>query len=93
VTDGAPGAKIPNVSDRATRYGMIVLDGEPFILRAKGEPIVFRSPEETMQYAQMHGVQRWMIYGDRDGWWPIYTQEGPINAPPPPKERVDISLH
>jgi len=55
--------------------------------------IVFRSPEETLEYARIHGIQRWMVYGDREGWWPIYTQAGPVNPPPPPKERVDISLH
>lgn len=81
------------MSDRATRYGMILLDGGPSILRARGEPIVFRSPEETVEYARLHGIQRWMVYGDREGWWPIYTQAGPVNPPPPPKERVDISLH
>ena len=81
------------VSDRATRYGMIILDEEPTILRAKGEPMVFRSADETLEYARIHGIQRWMVYGDRDGWWPLYTQEGPVSAPPPPKERVDISLH
>jgi hypothetical protein len=83
----------PAMSDRATRYGMILLDGGPSILRSRGEPIVFRSPEETVEYARIHGIQRWMVYGDREGWWPIYTQAGPINPPPPPKERVDISLH
>ena len=35
-----------------------------------------------------------MIYGGNlDGWWPLYTQDGPVNPPPPPKERVDISLN
>lgn len=81
------------MSDRATRYGMILLDGDPEILRVRGEPVVFRSPEETLEYARLHNVQRWMVFGDRDGWWPLYTQDGPISAPPPPKERVDISLH
>ncbi|MBV8714909.1 MAG: hypothetical protein JO020_26435 [Chloroflexi bacterium] len=81
------------MSDRATRYGMILLDGGPSILRSRGEPIVFRSPEETLEYARIHGIQRWMVYGDREGWWPMYTQSGPVNPPPPPKERVDISLH
>src|SRR5262245_56819403 len=82
-----------SVSDRATLYGMILLDDGPTILRSRGEPIVFRSPEETVEYARIHGINRWMVYGDREGWWPIYTQDGPINPPPPPKERVDISLH
>ena len=35
---------------------------------------------------------RWMVYGDPEGWWPLYTQDGPINPPPPAKQRVDISL-
>lgn len=82
------------MSDRATRYGMILMDEDPpTILRVRGEPVIFRSTEETLEFAQLHGIQRWMIYGDRDGWWPIYTQDGPVSAPPPPKERVDISLH
>lgn len=72
---------------------MILLDGQPTILRSRGEPIVFRSPEETVEYACIHDIQKWMVYGDREGWWPMYTQSGPINPPPPPKERVDISLH
>jgi hypothetical protein len=72
---------------------MILLDGGPSILRARGDPIVFRSLEETLEYARMHGIQHWMVYGDRDGWWPIYTQDGPLNPAPPAKERVDISLH
>ncbi len=84
---------IRRVSDRAPRYGMILLDAEPTILRAKGEPVVFRSPEETLEFAQLHGITRWMVFGDRDGWWPLYTQDGPVSPPPPPKERVDISLH
>jgi hypothetical protein len=75
------------------RYGMIVLDAEPTILRARGLPVVFRSMDETVEYAVLHGVQRWMVFGDPEGWWPIYTQAGPVNPPPPPKERVDISLH
>jgi len=37
---------------------MILLDGGPSILRARGEPIVFRSPEETVEYARLHGIQR-----------------------------------
>ena len=73
------------VSDRATRYGMILLDTEPTILRSRGEPIVFRSPEETLEYARIHGIQRWMVYGDREGWWPIYTQAGPVRAPRQPR--------
>lgn len=81
------------VSDRAPRYGMILMDGAPCILRVRGEPVVFRSPEETVEYATLHGIQQWMVYGDREGWWPLYRQSGPVHAAPPPKERVDISLH
>jgi hypothetical protein len=72
---------------------MIVLDAEPAILRARGLPVVFRTMDETVEYALLHGVQRWMVFGDPDGWWPIYTQAGPVSPPPLPKERVDISLH
>ncbi len=72
---------------------MIVLDDGLSILRARGAPIVFRSPEEILEYARLHDIQRWMVYGDREGWWPIYTQDGPLNPPPPARQRVDISLH
>jgi hypothetical protein len=81
------------MSDRAVRYGMILLDTAPAILRVGGQPMIFRSADETLEYARRHGVARWMVYGDPEGWWPIYTQDGPINPPPAPKERVDISLH
>ena len=60
---------------------MILLDGGSSILRARGEPIVFRSPEETLEYARIHDIQRWMVYGDREGWWPIYTQSGALTVP------------
>ena len=71
---------------------MILLDLGPTILRSRGEPIVFRSPEETVEYARIHDIKRWMVYGDREGWWPIYTQAGPVSPPPEPKMRVDIHL-
>jgi hypothetical protein len=82
-----------DVSDRPVRYGMIALDAAPIIVRSRGAPIIFQSPEETIEYAQLHDVQRWMVYGDPEGWWPLYTQAGPVNPPPEPKARVDISLH
>ena len=72
---------------------MILLDTAPAILRVRGQPMIFHSTDETLEYARLHGVGRWMVYGDPEGWWPIYTQDGPVNPPPPPKERVDISLH
>ena len=81
------------MSDHPVRYGMIVLDAAPTIVRVRGTPIIFHSPEETVEYAQLHDVQRWMVYGDPEGWWPLYTQDGPVNPPPEPKARVDISLH
>jgi len=59
----------------------------------RGAPVIFRSMDETVEYARMHDVQRWMVFGDPEGWWPLYTQDGPVNPPPPAKERVDISLH
>ncbi len=49
------------------RYGMIVLDAAPTIARVRGTPIIFHSPEETVEYAQLHDVQRWMVYGDPEG--------------------------
>ena len=82
----------PFLSDRPVRYGMILLDTAPAILRVRGQPIIFKSAEETVDYARLHAVQRWMVFGDPDGWWPLYTQDGPVNPPPPPKERIDISL-
>jgi len=81
------------VSDRQSRYGMIVLDVAPTIERVRGQPMIFRSPEETVEYAKLHAIARWMVYGDAEGWWPLYTQEGPVNPAPEPKARVDISLH
>ena len=81
------------MSDRSPRYGMIVLDAAPVVVRARGQPVIFHSAEETVEYAKLHAVGRWMVFGDPEGWWPIYTQAGPVNPPPPPKERVDISLH
>jgi hypothetical protein len=81
------------MSDRAPRYGIILLDEAPTLLRARGQPVIFTSPEETMEYARLHGIRRWMVYGDPEGWWPYFTQEGRTSPPPPRKERVDISLH
>jgi hypothetical protein len=80
------------VSDRPIRYGMIVLDAAPAIERVRGQPIIFHSHDETVEYARLHAITRWMIYGGPDGWWPIYTQEGPVSPGPEPKARVDISL-
>jgi hypothetical protein len=81
------------MSDRPVRCGMIALDAAPTIVCARGAPIIFHSAEETVEYARLHDVQRWMVYGDPEGWWPLYTRDGPVNPPPEPKARVDISLH
>jgi hypothetical protein len=72
---------------------MIVLDAAPLMVRARGQPLIFRSAEETVEYARLHGIKRWMVFGDPEGWWPLYTQAGPINPAPEPKGRSDISLH
>jgi hypothetical protein len=64
---------------------MIVLDAAPSIVRVRGAPIIFHSPDETVDYARLHNVQQWMVYGDPDGWWPIYTQDGPLNPLQSPK--------
>ena len=69
------------MSDRAIRYFIIVLDAAPAIVRVRGEPMIFRSQEETVEYARLHEIARWMVYGDPDGWWPIYTHDGPVNLP------------
>src|SRR5207249_5397184 len=80
------------MADRLPRFGMILMDGPPALLRAAGTPLIFSSPDETVEYARMHGIGRWMVFGDPEGWWPIYTQEGPVSPPPEPKMRVDIHL-
>lgn len=80
------------MSDRVPRYSMILLDGPPTLLRVRGAPVFFRSLAETIQYARLHEVQRWIVCGGEDGWWPIYTQAGPLHLPPEPKRRVDITL-
>jgi len=80
------------MADRLPRFGMILMDGPPALLRAAGTPLIFSSPDETVEYARMHGIGRWMVFGDSEGWWPIYTQEGPVSPPPEPKMRVDIHL-
>lgn len=80
------------MSDRPVRYGMIVLDAAPVIVQARGRPMYFVSPQETIEYARLHDITRWMIFGDPEGWWPLYTQDGPVNPAPEPKHRVDISL-
>ena len=54
--------------------------------------MVFSSPDETLEYARLHAINRWMVFGDPEGWWPLYTQAGPVNPAPEPKGRVDISL-
>ena len=77
------------MSDRPLRYRMILLDAAPAILRVRSQPMIFRSADETLEYARLHGVARWMVYGDLEGWWPLYTRDGPVNPPPPAKERVD----
>jgi len=47
-----------HVSDRPIRYGMIVLDVAPAIERVRGQPMIFRSPEETVEYAKLHAFIR-----------------------------------
>jgi hypothetical protein len=60
---------------------MIVLDAAPAILRARGAPVYFVSAEETIEYARIHDIVRWIVFGDPEGWWPLYTQAGPVNLP------------
>ena len=71
---------------------MIVLDGAPAIVRVRSGPVFFRSADETIEYARLHAIERWMVFGDPDGWWPLYTQAGAVNPAPEPTGRVDISL-
>jgi hypothetical protein len=80
------------MSDRPIRYGMIVLGAPPTIECVRGQPVIFRSLQETVEYARLHDIVRWMVYGDPEGWWPLYTQQGPVSPAPEPKARVDISL-
>ena len=49
------------MSDRSPRYGMILLDAAPAILRVHGQPMLFGSADETLEYARLHGVARWMV--------------------------------
>jgi len=65
-----------HLSARPVRYGMIALDAAPTIVRWRGAPIMFHSPEETLEYARLHDVQRWMVYGDPEGWWPCIRMTG-----------------
>jgi hypothetical protein len=71
---------------------MFVLDPAPIVLRARGMPVYFVSPEETIEYSRLHNIVRWIVFGEPDGWWPLYTQDGPVNPAPEPKRRVDITL-
>jgi hypothetical protein len=80
------------VADHVIHYGMIVLDDAPVILRVRGQPMVFGSPDQTLEYAKLHGIMRWMVYGRPDGWWPVYTLAGPVNPLPEPPPRVDLRL-
>jgi hypothetical protein len=71
---------------------MISLDAIPAIVMVRGQPLIFGSAEETLEYARLHDVRSWMVFGDPEGWWPLYTQDGPVHAAPESKQRVDISL-
>jgi hypothetical protein len=46
---------------------MILLDAAPAILRVRGQPMMFHSADETLEYARLHGIARWMVYGDPRG--------------------------
>ena len=81
------------MSDRRVPFGMIALDAAPTIVRLGEAPIIFHSPEETIEYAQRHDVQRRMVSGEPMGGGPLYTQDGPVNPTPEPKAPVDMSLH
>jgi len=70
---------------------MIVLDESPYVLRARGVPLVFTSPEETVEYARLHDISQWLVFGDPDGWWPLFTQQGAASERPE-KKRRDITL-
>jgi hypothetical protein len=54
---------------------MIVLDESPYVLRARGLPVVFMSPEETLEYARLHNIGHWLVFGDPDGLWPLFTRK------------------
>ena len=69
------------MSDRAIRYGMIVLDAAPTIVRARGGPVFFSSPDESMEYARLHDIGRWMVSGDPDGWVAA-VHPGRLGQPP-----------
>ena len=79
------------MSDCPIRYGMIVL----MPLRSsclRGTRCTSSHRKRLIEFARLHEITRWMVFGDPDGWWPLYTQAGPVNAAPEPKRRVDITL-
>jgi hypothetical protein len=47
---------------------MIGLDPSLVILRARGMPMHFVSPEETIEYARLHDILRWIVSADPDDW-------------------------
>jgi hypothetical protein len=53
--------------DRLPRYGMILLDAEPTLWRSRGEAVIFHSGRETVAYARLHSIRRWMAYGREAG--------------------------
>ena len=50
------------MTDHVIHYGMILLDADPTLLRVRGQPMFFRSADETLEYAHLHGITRWMVY-------------------------------
>src|SRR4029077_8481883 len=54
---GTGGSSIAPVADRLPRFGMILMDGPPSLLRAGGSPLIFSSPAETVEYARLHGIE------------------------------------
>jgi hypothetical protein len=73
------------MADRLPRFGMILMDGPPALLRAAGTPLIFSSPDETVEYARMHGIGRWMVFGDPEGWCRFTPRRARSARPPNPK--------
>ena len=69
------------MSDRAIRYGMIMLDAAPVILRARGTPVFFASPDGTIAYARLHDIMRRIVFGNPDGRRRCARRPGPSTPP------------
>jgi len=68
---------------------MIVLDAAPVIVRARGAPVYFVSPHETIEYARLHDIVRWIVLAIPTADGRCTRKPDPSTPPPEPKGRVD----